>query len=116
MRNRLLVVLAIVSSLYAGSMFYVNRISAESIECSDVLFLYLRGSGNRPPGDTDKDGSLLEFNGQPEGVAYSQALKDVLPSEIKLRAESLNYPAWRADPEILWADFDIGFLNARQLS
>jgi hypothetical protein len=87
--------------------------SATNNECSDILFLYMRGSGNTAAGETDANGESREFEGQKEGEKYAETLEDVLPSEIKLRAESLNYPAWRTDPEILWADFDIGLKNSQ---
>jgi len=81
-----------------------HSVSAAENECSDVLFLYTRASGQQTPGDEKED----EFSGQREGLIYSTTLEEQLPEDISFKSESLNYPAFGDFPEILWADWDIG--------
>lgn len=84
--------------------------SSNSNDCDDLLFLYLRGSGQKAPSD-EKDGVGRDLLYQKEGTEYKNTLEKALPEEIQLRSESLNYPAFGKKLGLAWADFDLGLKN-----
>ncbi len=93
--------------VFSASLFLLLTISSVSIfaqnaECSDVLFLYSRASGQDPSSDD------RIFNKQSEGSTYYETLRSSLDEQITIRKESLNYPAFGAQPNIFLAEFNTG--------
>lgn len=111
MKYSVLRTLFVFTLLSTGILLVTPNTLANESSCNDVLFLFLRGSGQRAASD-DKEDESREFKDQDEGREYKENLEKALPEEIQLRSESLNYPAFGGENfKLAWADFDIGLKN-----
>ena len=99
--------------IFVSLLLNTHPLKADTNECSDVLYLFARGSGQTTPSDPDAgDLDDPEFYEQSIGLSYKTNLTRALPEEIQLRSESLNYPAFGdSNFKLAWADFDIGLKN-----
>ena len=104
MKYSVLRTLFVFTLLSTGILLVTPNTLANESSCNDVLFLFLRGSGQRAASD-DKEDESREFMDK-------ENLDKALPEEIQLRSESLNYPAFGdSNFKLAWAEFDIGLKN-----
>ena len=88
------------SSLLLVGLLNLKTTKLNAIEeCSDVLFLYMRSSA-AIPGSKKNEFEGGREDDQKNGKVYSETLKSLLPDNVTVKSESLNYPAYGSQPGI----------------